>query len=248
MPEDTKFPTEVVDLPSQGQVYPEDSPLSSGKIELKYMTAKEEDILTSQNLIQKGIVIEQLINSLIVDKTVKSQDLILGDKNAVMVAARVLAYGADYQAEATNPDSGEKELVTFDLTSCKFKELPDDVDYSSGEFSFQLPTSETNITFRLVTGKEENLIDKDIAAMKKMGTSAEVTTRFRHVITSVEGNNEPAQITSFVNNMLSKDSLELRREIARVSPDIEMTQEVEIGGDTVEVEIPLTVEFFWPTV
>ena len=93
---ENKFPTEVIDLPSQGKVYPKDSPLSDGKLELKYMTTREEDILMSENLIKKGMVIDKLLQSLIVTKGVKQEDLVLGDKNAVLVAARILAYGPEY--------------------------------------------------------------------------------------------------------------------------------------------------------
>ena len=89
---ESKYPTETIDLPSGGKLYPQDSPLSSGKIEIKYMTAKEEDILTSANLIKKGVVIDRLLDSIIVTEGVGIDDLILGDKNAIMVAARILAY------------------------------------------------------------------------------------------------------------------------------------------------------------
>ena len=102
-----KFPSEVIDLPSEGKLYPEGHPLKDGKIEIKYMTAKEEDILTSQNLIKKGVVIDRLIDSLILTDGVKQDDLVLGDKNAVMVAARILAYGPEYACEVTNPNTSE---------------------------------------------------------------------------------------------------------------------------------------------
>ena len=122
-----KYPTEEVDLPSKGKCYSEDSPISNGKIELKYMTAKEEDLLTSQNLIKKGVVIDKLINKLILTKGVNSDDLILGDKNAVMVAARILAYGPEYECQVTNPNNGETINHTFNLADCPFKKLPDNV-------------------------------------------------------------------------------------------------------------------------
>ena len=112
---DQQFPTEIVDIPSNGDVYPKDSPLTSGKVELKYMTAKEEDILTSTNLIQKGIVIDHLLGSLIVDKSIKVDDLVLGDKNALMVAARILAYGSEYTARIQDPSTGQMIDYTFDL-------------------------------------------------------------------------------------------------------------------------------------
>ena len=102
-----KFPSEVIDLPSEGRLYPEGHPLKDGKIEIKYMTAKEEDILTSQNLIKKGVVIDRLLDSLILTNGVKQEDLIMGDKNAIMVAARILAYGPEYKCQVTNPKTGE---------------------------------------------------------------------------------------------------------------------------------------------
>ena len=241
-----KFPTETVDLPSGGKIYGKDSSLSSGKIEIKYMTAKEEDILTSQNLIKKGIVIDKLLDSLIVTEGVKTEDLLIGDKNAVMVAARILAYGGDYTVEVTNPSTGENQQQTFDLTSCDFKELPGDVDYSNNEFELELPVTKVKITFKLLTGKDENNITNELKSLQKIGQSSEVTTRLKNVITSVNGDNSKSIISNFVDNMLSKESLILRDEIQRINPDINLTQEIEIGGDSTEVDIPMTVEFFWP--
>ena len=119
------LPYEIIDLPSEGKLYSEDSPLSSGKIEVKYMTAKEEDILTSANLIKKGVVIDKLLSSLIITEGVTTNDLLVGDKNAVMVAARILAYGPEYEAEIQDPETGETEKHTFNLTDCPFKKLPD---------------------------------------------------------------------------------------------------------------------------
>ena len=131
-----KFPTEIIDLPSKGLVYSKESPLHEGKLELKYMTTREEDILMSQNLIKKGVVIDKLLDSLIVTKNVKQADLILGDKNAVLVAARILAYGPEYSVEVTNPNDLEQKIQhTFDLSKCPFKPLPD-VDYSDNSFNW----------------------------------------------------------------------------------------------------------------
>ena len=107
MADNKQYHSEVIDLPSLGKVYPKDSPISNGKIEIKYMTAKEEDILTSQNLIKKGLVIDKLLDSLIITEGIKCDDLVLGDKNAVMVAARILAYGPEYDAEVINPNTGK---------------------------------------------------------------------------------------------------------------------------------------------
>ena len=243
---ENKFPSEVIDLPSEGKLYPEDHPLRKGKIEIKYMTAREEDILTSQNLIKKGVVIEKLLDSLILTKGVKSEDLVIGDKNAVMVAARILAYGPEYACEVTNPNTGEKIIHTFNIADCPFNKLPTDVDGNS--FEFELPVSKQKITFKLLTGKDERMINEELDKIRKLGTQVipELTTRLRYLITSVDGETKQNVINSFVENMLSKDSLSLRQEITKVTPDIDLSQEIDIEGDTVKVDIPMTVNFFWP--
>ena len=248
MADNKKFPTEVIDLPSEGKLYPEDSPLRSGKIEIKYMTAKEEDILTSQNLIKKGVVIDTLIDSLIVTPGIKNVDLVLGDKNAVMVAARILAYGPEYEAQVIDPNTGDTVDYTFNLADCPFRKLPDDVEPGNNEFTVKLPVSKTEVTFKILTGKDEHAIEKEIKSVQKTGNpiAPELTTRLKHSVVSVDGDTTKGSIYNFVNNLLSKDSLFLRREMTRIAPDIELRQEIDIGGEAVTVEIPMTVEFFWP--
>jgi len=243
---ENKFQSEVIDLPSEGKLYPKESPLSSGKIELKYMTAKEEDILTSQNLIKKGVVIDRVLDSLIVTENVKVNDLVLGDKNAVMVAARVLAYGPEYTCDVTDPTTGNKTEYTFNLADCPFRKLSDDI--KDNKFEIELPVSKTKITFKVLNGNEELKITEELKASKKIGSvvSPELTTRLRHVVTSVNGDDSVAKINEFVNNMLARDSLFLRQQIQKVSPDIELEQEIELGGESVKVAIPMTVNFFWP--
>jgi len=243
---DKQYHSEVIDLPSKGKVYPKESPLSSGKIELKYMTAREEDILTSQNLIKKGIVIDKLLDSLILSEGVNVDDLILGDKNAVMVAARVLAYGPEYECEITNPTTGNTFSHTFNLAECPFKTL--ETEISSNIFEVTLPISKRKVSFKLLTGKEERIIEQELKNLQKVGSEVtpELTTRLRHTIVSVDRDDTQPVITEFVQNMLSRDSLFLRGEISKVSPDIELQQEIEIGGDVVKVDIPMTTNFFWP--
>ena len=245
--QENKFPSEVIDLPSKGKVYPKGSPLTSGKLEIKYMTAREEDILTSQNLIKKGAVVEKLLDSLIITPGVSQNDLILGDKNAVMVAASILAYGPEYNATINNPDTGEKIQHVFNLADCPFKEISDDI--KSNEFEFELPVSKNSIKFKLLTGKEEKQIEQELKSIQKTGSliSPELTTRLKYSIISVDGETDKNKIGNFVQNMLSRDSLFIRNKMKDVSPDIELKQEMEIGGEMVEVDIPLTIEFFWPS-
>ena len=243
---ENKFPSEIIDLPSGGRLYSKEHPCSNGKIEIKYMTAKEEDILTSANLIKKGVVIDRLLDSLIITENVKGDDLILGDKNAVMVAARILAYGPEYTCEVTNPNTDETITHTFNLAECPFKNLPEDI--TENKFETTLPVSKKKITFKLLTGKDETAIQEELKASKKVGVgvSPELTTRLRYLITSVDGDNSQSVINDLAQNMLARDSMYLRKEMRNVTPDIQLSQEIEIGGDTVKVDIPMAVGFFWP--
>ena len=248
---ENKFPTEVVDLPSKGYYYPADNPLSSGKIEIKYMTAKEEDILTSQNLIQKGIVLDKLLEALIVDKKINSNSMLIGDKNALFIASRVLAYGKEYTFDYTDSQGQSKEH-TFDLTTLKDKK----VDFSKHEkgknlFSFKLPQAERTIEFILLSDGDEREVGKEIEALSKVsgGVTKEVTTRFKKMIVSVDGNSERAFVNNFVDNeFFTQDSHAFRNHYQEITPDIDMEIVIDDGGEEVEITVPMTVRFFWPSV
>jgi hypothetical protein len=239
-----KFPTEVVDLPSKGYFYVEGHPLSKGKVEVKYMTAKEEDILTSQNLIKQGTVIDTLLQSLIVDKTINVNELLIGDKNAIMVAARILGYGKDYQFTY----NGEEQSV--DLSKLEAV----DVDFSKftkgvNEFSFMLPNSKRQITYKLLSGKDEKEVEAEIKSLQKVtkDRSSELTTRLKKIILSVDGNSDRTHVNSFIDNeFLSRDSLEFRKHLVSMTPDIDMSTNIDVDGEEIEVTIPVTLRFFWP--
>ena len=244
---EVKFPTEVVDLPSQGLLYPKDSPLSSGTIEIKYMTAREEDILTSANLIKKGIVVEKLLESLVVDKSIKVDDLLIGDKNAVLIAARILAYDKDYEVEVL----GQKMVV--DLTQLKDNLLDKNI-VSDGvnEFEFELPATKRKLTFKLLTSGDEKEIDKEVKGYEKVGDGIgyELTTRLKHQIISVDGDTKRASINSFVDNeFLSRDSIAFRTHVNDIMPDVDMTSTyTDEDGNEKEFTVPMTVTFLWPSV
>ena len=252
--EKRQFPTEVVDLPSKGKLYSKGSPLAGGTIELKYMTAKEEDILTSRNLIQKGIVLDKLLESVIVDESVSLNDLLLGDKNAIMIATRILGYGKDYTVQLTDPSTGEKQEETFDLTEITDKKI-DSKLFKAGknEFEFELPAAKVKILFRLLTHKEEKEIDAELKAYKKFskdsGITAEITTRLKKAIVSVNGDTSLKRISEFVENeLLSRDSLSFREYLIKITPDVDMsfTFTSDQTGEDTTMDIPLDVEFFWP--
>jgi hypothetical protein len=239
-----KMPTEVVDLPSKGLLYPKTSPLSKGTVEMKYMTAKEEDILTNQSYIQKGIVLDKLLQALIVSD-IDYNELIIGDKNAIMIAARVLGYGKDYTFQYKGQE------VTVDLTTMEDKSFDESlITQGVNEFKFTLPKSETNLTFKILTHGDELKIDREIEGLRKIDKnfSAELSTRLKYIITSIEGNREPKTIRDYVDNyMLAQDSRALREYVRKVQPDIDLKFDFD-GPNGIEegVDLPIGISFFWP--
>lgn len=242
------FPTEVLDLPSQGKVYPKDSPLSSGRITIKYMTAKEEDILSNQNLIKKGVVLDKLFESIIVDG-VNPNDIILGDKNAIILATRLLGYGPDYSFKFYSSRLNESIDAKVDLAKVKTKEVDYTLFNHKNEFDFTLPSNGKKITFKLLTHGDEIAIEKDVQAMEKLGgVSSEITTRLRYMIKSVDGVTDTATINKFVNGMLAMDSRALRAYVKKISPDVDMKfVHVHDDGEVEEAPITMGVGFFWPS-
>ena len=236
-----KFPTEEVELPSKGLIYPEENPLSSGKVEVKYMTAKEEDILSNQSFIQKGVVLDKLLKSVIVNKDIDINTLIVGDKNALLIATRVLGYGKDYNVSVKGED------YTIDMTTLENKEI-DESKFKRGEnnFTFTTPSTETILTYQLATGKIEKNIEKELIGLKKINkeNSSELTTRLKYLITSVDGDSESKSIREFVDNrFLARDSRAFREHISSTQPDVNLSYILDNGE---EVTIPIGVNFFWP--
>ena len=238
---ETKFPTEIVELPSQGLIYPTDHPLRSGKVEMKYMTAKEEDILTNQNYIQKGIVLDKLLEALTMNKF-SLKDMITGDKNSLIIASRILGYGKDYTFTY-----GGKEY-NVDLTTLDNKLFDTSLITSRGTFKFTLPVSKTEVEFKLLTAKDEELIDQEIQGLKKLNKelSSEITTRLKYQLTTVDGSQDKNVIKEFVEfNLLAADSRALRLYIKEVAPDVNLSFTTESGE---EVAIPINLTFFWPDI
>ena len=240
-----KFPTEMVELPSKGLVYPTSSPLSKGIVEMKYMTAKEEDILTNQSYLKKGVVFDKLLKSLIVTEGVDLDELIVGDKNALLIAARILGYGGEYKFSLYGND------YNVDLTTLDNKFFGnEDFEKGKNEFRYVLPNSKIEISFKLLDGKAEKAIDAELEGLKKINKdmSPELSTRLKHLILSVDGNYEQKTIREFVDNyLLAKDSRALRDYIKNFQPDVNMTINYkDEDGFEEEVTIPITISFFWP--
>lgn len=245
------FATEIVALPSEGKCYPESNPLSSGQIELKYMTAREEEILTTQSLIKKGVVLDKLFEAIIVDKKVNPDDILLGDKNAIMLATRILGYGPEYKVEVVL-DNGDKEEITVDLGKVQTKEI--DFTKLSRENRYTFKTSTGNeLVFKLLTHGDEKKIDNDIKAMQRLNKESngnELTTRYRYMIISVDDKEDTKSIIDFINNrFLAKDTKAFREYLKELQPDIKMEFNF-TNPETGETEvrpIPMGVGFFWPT-
>jgi hypothetical protein len=235
-----KLPTEVVKLPSKGLVYPETSPLSSGEVEMKYMTAKEEDILTNQSYIQNGTVIDKLLQSLIVSK-IDYNELVVGDKNAIMIAARVLGYGSDYKFLYGG------ESYTMDLSKIDNKEFDETlVTKGVNEFKYKLPVTENEITFKILTHGDEQKITQELEGYKKINKdlSPELSTRLKYMITSINGQRDQKTIRDFVDNgLLAKDSRALREYLKKIQPDVDLSFALPSGQF---IDIPINLSFFWP--
>ena len=245
------IPTEEIELPSQGRYYPEGHALSTGKITLRYPTAKDEDILTSKNFIQKGTVVDIFLQALVVDKRINLDDMLLGDKNALVIASRIMAYGKEYPVEISCISCRASNNVVIDISELQPKEIEEFEKISGNEFEITLPASKANVRFKVLSQRDDKEVDAILKQSKKsigMQTSPEITTRLRVAILSVNANEDRMEIKRFVDTMLTLDSKALRDELARVSPDIEMyfQFQCEDCGHEERMNMPLGINFFWP--
>jgi hypothetical protein len=239
-----KIPTETISLPSKGLLYPKESPLAKGEIEMKYMTAKEEDILTNANYLRNGTVLDKLLQALIITP-INYNELLIGDKNAILIAARVLGYGKDYLFEY------DGKQYTVDLSSLPNKQVDESLFRSSvNEFTFTLPFSENILTFKLLTHGDEHKIEAEIKGLQKINpnVTTDITTRLKYIITSVEGKRDQKDIRDFVDNyLIAKDARALREYYNKISPDINLKyipDDEDYVGEG--INIPISINFFWP--
>lgn len=249
--QDTTYPTEWVDLPSQGYFYAVDNPLSSGKVELKQMTAKEEDILTNVNFIKSGVVLDRLLESLLIDKRIKTSDFLVGDKNALLVAIRRLAYGDSYGPIQVKCNSCRKDNnITVNLGEVKMKEYNfTGWTQNVNLFSYELPFSKNTVVFKFLTSKDELDIECELKASSKLKiATSEFTTRLRQTIVSINGNDSKEYIRKAVDEMLSKDCLALRTYMKKITPNIDLSFNFSCEGCQSEerIGVPITAQFFWP--
>ena len=246
-------PTEFVDLPSQGRFYPEGHPLQNQEsIEIKQMTAKEEDMLTSRTLLKKGIALDRVVQSLIVDKTINTDTMLIGDKNALIIATRVSGYGNEYNTRVTCPACAVAEEYSFDLNDSTIYRgedlnILDIKDNGDGTFDAVLPRLQTNVTFRLLIGADEKRLLNNKATRNK-ALEKTITTQLSNILVAVNGDDSRETLQYFIDNMPSMDSRHLRACYRTAAPNIDLTQTFacEECGHEQDMEVPLTADFFWP--
>lgn len=254
-------PTEFVDLPSEGKYYHEGHVLHGvDQIEIRYMTAKEEDILTSKSLLKKGVAIDRFIGNLIVDRSISVESMLVGDKNALLVAARSSGYGTEYKTKVACPACGETQEYEFDLeqnTVVGFHtEVFENSSYhqhvvknANGTFDIQLPKSQVTVTVKLLTGADEQKLAKNMKQKSRAhGHETMLTDQFRSYIVAVNGSEFARDINTFVNAMPALDSRFLRTAYQGLAPNIDLTQffSCDSCGFEQDMEVPFTADFFWP--
>jgi rRNA maturation protein Nop10 len=250
-------PIEVVELPSNGYFYPEAHPLSSGKIEIYQVTARHEDILSNTNLLKKGTVLDEFLKALIATPNVAISDLLIGDKNALFIAARKSAYGEIYNTKVKCPECGVESNVDIDLSKLVAKNI-EYVGATRGEnkLTFKLPNSGKTVAVSLLTHKDESDIDAELKALAKFGganntNAPEITTRLKYTIRSIDGDADRLRIKNFVDGQLTaKDSLALRRFVRENTPDMDMNFDFTCPacGHQTKMTVPLGANFFWPNI
>tara|TARA_R110002074_G_scaffold397014_1_gene587019 strand:- start:2008 stop:2670 length:663 start_codon:yes stop_codon:yes gene_type:complete len=220
------------------------------------MTAKDEDILTNQNYLKQGIALDKLYEAIVVGngkgQAVNLNDMITGDRSAIMLAARVLGYGAEYQISVTHPDTDKQIPYTVDLNVLSPREIDESVFNNTRIFDFTLPVSNKTVSFKLQTAVEERAISRAIANQTKSGgQQRNTTTQLKELIVSVDGNEEQSAINEFIDNhLLAKDSLMLRKQIIEVTPDYDLSITIDIPEENYfeVLSLPIDVDFFWPRV
>ena len=248
-------PTEIVDLPSRGRFYPKDSPLyGKESIEIRYMTARDEDILTSPALLKKGVALDRLLDNVLMDNSFKSKDLLSGDRNALMYAVRITGYGSDYPAQVTCKGCGTEHVHDFDLSNFDemYKNVSDE-DIESvnltdhGTFTYTLPKTRVTVEGKFISGHDEDrLINASQMKKKNKMLETQTTDLLRTIIISANGVTDPTELSDFINNMPAADSRALREVYAKIVPDVKFLEETTCPacGTEQEGDVPITTRFF----
>jgi hypothetical protein len=246
------IPTELAPLPSKGLIYPEGHPLHLKEaVEIRAMTAREEDILTNRAYIKQGTVINELIKSCLIDKTVDPVDMIAGDRNAVMTSLRITGYGADYQVEVQCPACRERSKQTFDLAGLPIKQFTcQPIAVGANAFEMTLPVTKKVVRYKYLNGREEKELRTIEERLKKKGIDSAnvVTRRYQHQVVSIDNIDDKVKVQKFCQNMPARDSLALRKHMDDNECGIEMLAQMDCPHcyEESEVRLPIGASFFWP--
>lgn len=246
-------PTEFVELPSQGRFYPEGHPLrGQDSIEIRQMTAKEEDMLTSRTLLKKGVALDRVIASLIVDKSIDPDSLVVGDRNAIIIATRVSGYGNVYETKVSCPNCGTKQDYSFDLNHANIYDGADARDLGvqtndDGTFNVSLPRTGVDVRFRLLNGRDEKMFVNGMQSDKKTKSEKNITRQLAAIVVSLNGDTSMQAKQYFIENVPSIDSRHLRLAYRLAAPNVDLTQQFVCGecSHEQEMEVPLSADFFW---
>ena len=246
-------PTEFVELPSQGKFYPESHPLhGKDSIEIRQMTAKEEDMLTSATLLKKGVALDRVIASLIVDKSINPDSLLVGDRNAIIISTRVSGYGNIYETKVNCPNCGTNQEYSFDLNKANIYDGSDAADLGvrtndDGTFNVTLPRTNVDVQFRLLNGRDEKTFLNGMKSDKKAKSEKNITRQLATIVVSLNGDSSVQAKQYFIDNVPSLDSRHLRLAYRLAAPTIDLTQQFECVecSHEQEMEVPLSADFFW---
>ena len=233
---------DVVELPTKGIYYKN----KKKSVRVAYLTTADENILSSQNLIASGKVVDELLKRKIIDKDLSVDEIVEEDRQAVLIFLRNTAFGSEYTLTANDPKTNEQFSVDVDLSQLKVKDFTLEEDVN-GEYPFYMEKSKTNITFQFLTMKQEKEIDEIRKSWNGNGVAPVITKQLEFMIKSVGGNKEQMSIRQFIESLPIKDSQDFRKYVAENKPGLDLTQTVTTpSGDSVQIEIGFGVEFFRP--
>jgi len=245
------IPTEFVALPTKGKFYPKEHPLHDAEsIEIKYMTAKETDLLTSKTLLKKGVAVDRMLQSVILDKNIQVKDLYVGDKNSIMMATRISGFGNLYRGTITCRSCGTVSEEEFDLSEVKVKEIDETIEYSdNGTFFVTLPRTKVTAELKLLTGDDESRVMKKTEKKKKLNLpESMLTDLLKAIIVSINTVTERSAVEEFIDVMPALDAKHIRDEYDKMRPDVDLSYQFECGTceSINDINIPFSVNFFWP--
>ena len=239
---DPSISYDIVELPSRGIHYSN----NKKSVKVAYLTASDENILSSPNLIQTNSVVMELLKRKVIDRDINPEDIVEEDKQAILIFLRNTAFGSEYNVTLVDPKTDKEFKIEVDLSSLNFKKF-DLVPDANGEFSYNMTKSNVDVTFKFLTQKQENEIKEINKSWNGIGFAPIITKQLEGMIKSVKGNREPMNIRNFIETLPIKDSQDFRKFIDLNKPGLDLSQKIIApSGEEVQFQIGFGVEFFRP--